>query len=335
MELYTKIGKLLQMERVRQQIEISDLATVLKITEANLQAVEEGDASRLPSELYFKLFAKSFAEELGIDFEATLEAMQQDVDDMAINEQSPREKTKDAAPQSSSEADRDRPSSSTTTDKSGSQLKKLAYILGGVLVLFIVVVALNQLLFQAPESEVEPDSLPSAIVETEPDVATSSDDTVGYDWNVPAYSEPEPLTLILMARTESWASVLADGDTAIYRTLTPGRRYEVSAKYRLRVSVGVPSAVTIELNGQEVNLRNPESGRIASVKIDQVNFQEFLDRPSKQTRTSPPPAQSAPTTVTQPAPTSSAVDTSKTDTLADESSQENNDTTVDTSGEGR
>lgn len=334
-ELHTKIGKLLQMERVRQQIELSDLATTLKITEANLQAVEDGDATRLPSELYFKLFAKSYAEELGIDYEATVEAIQLDIDDAPIDDLSSHDKADDAGPQSSTAEDRDRTSTSTSTDnKNGHQLKKLAYLLGAVIVVFIIVVVVNQLLFQDPESEPGPDSQSGATVEPEPAATSDRDDTAGYDWNVPDYSTPEPLTLILIARTESWASVLADGDTAIYRTLTPGRRYEVTAQYRLRVSVGVPSALTIELNGQPVNLRNPESGRIAGVEIDQVNLQKFLKRPLTQTRTSAAPPRGAPTLANPEASTSGAADSNSAGPQAVEPSQADNGTPEDTS-EGR
>ena len=77
--LYVKIGKLLQMERTRQDVKLDDLAAELKISLANLEAIENGDSTSLPSALYFKLFAKSYAEALGIDYEATVEAIEQDM----------------------------------------------------------------------------------------------------------------------------------------------------------------------------------------------------------------------------------------------------------------
>lgn len=330
--MHTKIGKLLQIERVQQQIELSDLATSLKITEVNLQAVEDGDATRLPSELYFKLFAKSYAEELGIDYEATIEAIQLDLDDTPNDEQFSRDDADAPGSQSSTAGDRDRTSSTTpSANKNGSQFKKLAYLLGAVLVVFIIVVVTNELLFPEAQLEVEPDSPLGATVEPEPTATSDGDDTAGYDWNVPAYAAPEPMTLVMMARTESWASVLADGDTVIYRTLTPGRRYEVTARHRLRVSVGVPSAVAIELNGQPVNLRNPESGRIGGIEIDQVNLQAFLERPLTQTRPNPPPSQGTPTSATPGDSPSNVADTVSTGPVAAEPSQVDNGTPEDSS----
>ena len=301
------------MERVRQKIELDDLATTLKITEANLRAVEDGDASKLPSDLYFKLFAKSYSEELGIDYEATIEAIQQDIDESLMSEgSSPLPYDADLPDKGGDQVCI--PAKDVGTGKNGNQLKKLAYLLGTVLLVFIVVVVGNEFLFQDSELENESDSVTSAVVEPEETTATSSsDDTVGYDWNVPVYAEPEPMTLVLVARAESWASIFADGDTAIYRTLTPERRYEVTAKYRLRVSVGVPSVVTIELNGQPVNLRNPESGRIAGVEIDQVNLQTMLKRPMTQPpRPSAPPSQTPRSSATPETTTTNAVDTGGT-----------------------
>ena len=74
---------------------------------------------------------------------------------------------------------------------------------------------------------------------------------------------------------------MTDGDTAIFRKLIPGRVYEASAKYRMVVSIGVPSAVDIELNGRLANLRDEESRRISKVHINQTNLESFFNRTSK------------------------------------------------------
>jgi cytoskeletal protein RodZ len=273
-ELYAKIGKLLQIERTRREIKLENLASDLKVSEAHLEAIEDGDASRLPSELYFKLFAKSYAEALGIDYEATVEAIEAD---LSIAEQPTAKSEAPVAPL----PDSDSPPASEKPATNGSrrQIKKLLYLIAAVVALFLIVVAVNELFLKQTEPAPAVDSVETTEVEPEEIAPAESDELSDYDWNVTPYSKPAPMTLALLARSQSWATVLADGDTAVYRTLTPGRLYEVTAQYRLRVSVGVPSVVAIELNGQPVNLRNPESGRIASVKIDQVNLEQYLSRP--------------------------------------------------------
>lgn len=286
-ELYVKIGKLLRIERTRQDIKLDDLAAELKISLAHLEAIENGDSTNLPSELYFKLFAKSYSESLGIDYEATVEAIEQD---MASSEQPAAAKADDPESESVSGEAAEERTESAITNGSRRQVSRLVYLLGAVVVLFVIVVAVNELFLKESETESVVDSTEVADVEPSTITPTVSDELAGYDWNVPVYAEPVALTLVLVARTESWATVLSDGDTAVYRTLTPGRRYEVTAKYRMRVSVGVPSAVSIELNGQPVNLRNPESGRIAGIKIDQINLDRFLARPLTTSRSTGRPS---------------------------------------------
>jgi len=271
-ELYSKIGKLLRIERTRREIQLKDMAVELRMSEANLRAIEDGDASRLPSELYFKLFAKSYAEALGIDYEATVDAIEQD---LAVSKQAEaKTDTAEATPAARSQA-----AGEASANGARRQLKSLLYLIAAVVALFLVVVAVNELFLK--DSDIRPaiDSTEVPEVESVATAVPPSDELSGYDWDVPAYHEPDPMTLMLLASAECWATVLSDGDTAVYRTLTPGWRYEVTAQYRLQVSVGVPSVVDIELNGQPVNLRDPESGRIAAVEIDQVNLAQFMARP--------------------------------------------------------
>jgi cytoskeletal protein RodZ len=60
-EIYKKLGELLALERQRRGLDLEEIAGELKIPEGTLQAIEQGDPSPLPSELYFKLFAKSYS----------------------------------------------------------------------------------------------------------------------------------------------------------------------------------------------------------------------------------------------------------------------------------
>jgi hypothetical protein len=99
----------------------------------------------------------------------------------------------------------------------------------------------------------------------------------GFDWNTPRYAPPADIEIELKARGESWTTVMADGDTVIFRRLTPGKEYSASAKHRLVVSVGVPEAVDVLINGQVVDLRDPLSQRISRIEINQANLQSFLN----------------------------------------------------------
>ena len=278
-ETYKKLGKLLQLERQRQNIELADMATELKTTETYLECIETGDVASLPSKIYFNLFAKSYAEAIGIDYAATLEAINEDIEEpeesMESDDPDPKESTT-----STHTTDRKKPPESTN-QKPGSviQVKKLAYLLGGVVVIFAVFLLINEL-FLNSTSKVVPETM--TIDTTEESVSEQAaiiDSDTGltsYNWDIHVYEEPSEITLQLRAVSESWAAVLADGDTVIFRTLVPYKTYEVTAKYRLQVSVGLPSVVDIILNDQPVNLPISSSGRISGVIINQLNLKDIL-----------------------------------------------------------
>ena len=79
-ELHEKFGELLRLERQRRSVDLADVSAQLKITETNLTYIENGSLEELPDELYYNLFAKSYAEFLGIDYSKTLEAIREKLD---------------------------------------------------------------------------------------------------------------------------------------------------------------------------------------------------------------------------------------------------------------
>jgi cytoskeleton protein RodZ len=286
-QVHKKLGELLKLERERRRVSLDDLSIELKIPLASLESVESGDISTLPSEVYYSLFAKSYAEALGIDYARTIEAIKEDIgESLEPVEPSGAERAESALPDQKGLKEHEE-GPKAAGDESSGYVKKLALIMGAIIAAFIVFLGLNMLL-SGDDSHEASREVP-ATTETEPAEEPESGDEdalyASYDWNVPEYAAPQPFTLRLAARGESWATILADGDTAVFRNMLPGRVYTVTAKHRMRVSVAVPSQVDIELNGQPVNLVNPEDRRISRVEITQVNLQSVLAR-----ETEPAPA---------------------------------------------
>ena len=327
-ELQEKLGKLLQMERQRRDISLEDLAVELKTSETYLGYIEAGDVSSLPSELYFNLFSKSYAEALGIDYVATVEAIRADLG--VLEEEVPEgpRRKQQPAPTPTDDKEAEEPSAA-------GPLKKLGYTFGLVLLIFVCFLIINEL-FLTPGDESKAVDRSSQVEQTTPADAgptSADDDLADYDWNVPPYEEPSEMTLRLRARTECWSAVIADGDTVIFRTLVPDKDYVAVAKYRFNVSVGVPSSVTIDLNGQRVNLASPESGRIYKVKIDQLNLKEVLAGrwPGGDRRGSLPPDQQS-STESEASP--GAAPSEAGDSIGDERSVEPDSTVPDSTGTG-
>ena len=276
-EIRLKLGELLKLERERKQVSLEELSKDLKISEENLESLETGDISGLPSEVYYNLFAKAYSEALGIDYNRTIEAIKEEIGETLepLESKKPPKSDEDQkveAPKSKE------PTKEENLQDSLGQFKKLGKILALIIIVFIVFLVLNKIFNgnDEPEQVSTPPEDTATTHVSEEEASTDDSPYASYDWDTPEYKKPESFTLKMVSRSESWSTVIADGDTAIFRNLTPNRIYEVTADYRMRVSVAVPSAVNIELNGKPVNFINPATGRISKVEITQVNIDSIL-----------------------------------------------------------
>ncbi len=268
-EVNKKLGTLLKKERERQKIKIDDLSERLKITVPYLLSIEAGTTDGLPSELYFSLFAKSYAEALGIDYSRTVEAIKNDIEESA---DSSDEKVKNSEKKKTATGNEE-------SENENQFLKKAGVVFGIIVGLFIIFLGVNKLFFNSETNSISNDnSTNSQPTEKSEELKKLEKTYNNYNWDNKEYKTPKKIKLTLTPKQESWSAVFADGDTAIYRILRVGRTYTAEANYRLIVSVGVPSAVTVKLNGQEVNLRDKNSKRIYKVLINQMNIDNFLNR---------------------------------------------------------
>jgi len=91
----------------------------------------------------------------------------------------------------------------------------------------------------------------------------------------------DSLRLTITAHDGSWATVLADEDTALFQMLTPGRPYNVCAGEKLVVTIGVPEVVDVLLDGYPANLVDATTGDISRVLIDHDGRDQFYIQPER------------------------------------------------------
>jgi len=280
-ELETKLGELLRLERERRDLSLEEISAQLKISEDNLQSVEMGAVDNLPDKLYFTLFAKAYCEAVGIDYERTIEAIREDLGEFP---EPPVNDTKLSSRKPSVPSTKDQDPSMPTTKDHTSFLKPALWGLGGLVVAFIMFMLINTLVFNDTEAPTGDQDTESAALKIEADQSahdvdrqeTTDGATESFNWDIPTYQPPKDLKLTLNTRGQSWATVLADGDTALFDNLQAGREYEVTAHHRLRITIAVPAVVDININGQEVDIADPTSGRIRRVVVDQTNVASIL-----------------------------------------------------------
>lgn len=291
-ELYKKFGELLKLERKRKGLKLEELSDQLKISESSLEHIEEGEIGSLPSKIYYNLFARAYSEALGIDYDRTIEAIKEDIGE-AIDKEEPEEE--DVPDQKKAEKKAEKAKATEKAGENTISIKKLLYLFGAIVVIFIAFLVIYLIFFSsqnADRSHTPTQTAPAETIEKSKPADDVGETTDEYNWKAAGYEEPQVMTLRLIPRNQSWSTVLADGDTAIFRNLIPGRVYNVEALYRMTVSIGIPSQVDVELNGNPVNLRDPETGRISRVQINQLNVEEFLSRqeePPSTVQTTPTP----------------------------------------------
>ncbi len=279
-ESYVKFGALLRTERERRGAKLEVIASDLKIPIETLQYLEAGQQDALPSELYFRLFAKSYSEYLGIDFTKTIEAIREELGEL-IEPQTP-EQAIEAGRKLKAEA-----AALAEPVETGPSSKKGLFIwvsAAAVVVLAIAAYFIFSSKKPEPQAEVQPATVPS-------DYSTNQSD---FGWDSTA-QQRDSMLLTLTARVGSWATVLADGDTMVYQMLTPGRPYNVTARQQFVVTIGNPLVVDATLNGNPASLADPETGEVNQVEIDRSTVDMFAI-----------PTDSADTSGAQPAATDSS-----------------------------
>lgn len=256
-DMYIKFGELLVLERERQGLKLEAIADELKIAVSHLQALEQGNKDEVPSGTYFTLFAKTYAEYLGIDYTRTMEAIETELAD----EPDPEEEA--AQTEAAVEVVEEPPRTTAS--------KRLLY---GLAVLVIGVGIMYGTLHFLIQGGGETADGGSGVLEFNPEQVAKFE---GVQWGQASHTMPDSLILMLESREPSWASVYADGDTALYQNLTPGRRYRIAAQYRMLVNVGIPRVVDVTLNGKSVDLVDPETRRISWVEINQANKDAVIE----------------------------------------------------------
>jgi transcriptional regulator with XRE-family HTH domain len=251
-ELYIRLGKALKLERQGKNLPITQLADQLKTSETTLERVEEGDLSSFSSPVYFSLYAKSYAEALGVDYVRTLDAIRDDLGESA----------EPVAPATLSKT----PVATAPAADSPAPYGKrkplwlfisLLVVVVAVVVTWIVLSGIGgksatPVIATPPQSFIPPaaDSLATAMADT------------------------SVITLSLAARGSSWVALMTDGDTALFRTFSAGETLEVSAIRQMILTVGTPAQIDLKLNGHPVKLAD-RSGRIASVVITPANVRAY------------------------------------------------------------
>ena len=259
-----KMGELLRLERERRQLSLVEISSDLKIPQENLEGIEKGDLSLLPTPVYYGLFARSYSPALGIDYNRTLEAIKEEVSQEQRRADRSRVSVKTEEVQVA-------PRIRDSTLRLDTPIRKLIGAAAILVLIFLTYMVIDALFLSDGLKRNGASEMLKGVD------AERLNALAGFNWDVPGYKTPAEIKIDLKPKSESWSTVMADGDTVIFRRLIPGREYTATAKFRLVVSIGVPEAVDVEINGRLVDLRDPINQRISRVEVNQANLGTFLN----------------------------------------------------------
>jgi cytoskeleton protein RodZ len=288
-------GARLRDARERRGISLRQIANATKISVAVLEALERNDISKLPGGIFGRAFVRSYASEVGLDPEATIQ------DFIA---QFPNDSVTAGHPTSGQVEDSVAVESERRTAGTFLWLLLIAVPIAGGLLYFsslgrpaILAPAANA---DAPRTVTEshPSPPPPSSAST-PEQASAAPPAVAADaaavptaapaalptvsaaaTPVPADARPaaaptDQLTVALTAKRPCWVSATVDGQTAIERLLKAGDHQTLTVRREMVLTAGDASAIVLQFNG--ANARSlGKSGEVVTARFSLANYKDYL-----------------------------------------------------------
>ena len=238
------VGERLRVAREDKGLSLEDVATQTRIPRRHLEAIEEGDWSRLPAPTYTIGFAKSYASAVGLDRNEVGDDIREEVGSTR-----PVEQTNTAAFE--------------PADPSRTMPRWL--VIGAIGAIVLVVIGLTWLNRQALE-----DPQPAAIETTDEQPVTAAPPPTQQA------ASPTQGPVVLNATEQVWLRVYQrDGATLFEGELGPGQRYQVPQTATAPLlRTGRPQALRITVGDQVAPPVGPPERTVSDVSLSAADLME-------------------------------------------------------------
>ncbi|MGE5484523.1 MAG: helix-turn-helix domain-containing protein [Ignavibacteriales bacterium] len=295
-----EIGGLLRSRRESRRLSLDDVQAATKIRKRYLQALEAGEDTSSPGDVYFRGFLKIYGDFLGLDGQALVrqyKAAKTPPEPPATVSPAPTAgeavPPRDAAPVEAAPAPQEAPAPSPARrrPRSPARVWRLPFVLflTAILALVMSTRIMNDMVpppAAGPPAPVEAQSQPAPPPGTNP---PASPEQQAPPPAPPAEAEPEIaredrseyLTVIgikaealdLSASVKDgpcWVRVEADGKVIAEELLEPGARRAWRATDRLVIRVGAPWTMSLSLNGVDLGIAGREGGPAKDLEISRT-----------------------------------------------------------------
>ena len=262
-------GATLRQAREHRGISLRQISTATKISMPALEALEKNDIARLPGGIFTRAFVRSYAAEVGLDPEQTVQE---------FLAQFPLEGVADGSPYSNN---------SQENDVFQSQQRMASTLLRLVLWSLTAAALIIYLTVGGREADVPPPEPGTGEELVEPSAAPRPPSP---DGGVPGRGEAEPtsaaplivgtaatrpLTIDIHPQGRCWVSLTLDGEPVFARVMQAGEREIGEAEREITLSVGDAGAFAFAINHQPGRPLG-ERGEVVTARINRENYRNFV-----------------------------------------------------------
>ena len=266
-------GRKLREARERRGLSLRQIANATKISMITLEALERNDIARLPGGIFSRAFVRSYALEVGLDAEETIQEFM---------DQFPQDSVTAGHPATSQVEDHDAVESDRRMASTFVRLVFLS-IPVAVVVLYFATAGRRANAPRPAAVQVAEPAAPSKPAVTEPSAAAPAPEPTGAPPAVASTAvapdaASDRLVVQLKAVQRSWVSAIVDGQRAVQRVFQPGEEQTLDVRRDLVLTAGDGGAITVTLNGAAAKPIGP-SGQTSTARLNLTNFKEYLLAP--------------------------------------------------------
>jgi cytoskeleton protein RodZ len=272
-------GRRLREARERKGVSLREIANATKISVGILEALERNDISHLPGGIFGRGFVRSFAGEVGLDPEATIQEFIAQFRDDSVTA---------GHPSSTQIEDNEALESHRRMALTFLVLVVLSVLVVGVILYFTLTDSRRPSAAAARPAVTEPPAVPlvespagaAALVSSSSSSGAASDS--GAPPPVVADQRPPAAGVALVVNVSvsrvCWVSATVDGEKQFERILQTGDHRTVEVRRDLVLTAGDAAAVRMTINGADARpLGKP--GEVVTVRLNPTNFKSFLPVP--------------------------------------------------------
>jgi cytoskeleton protein RodZ len=271
-------GSRLREARERRGITLRHISNATKISVSVLDALERNDISRLPGGIFGRAFVRSYAVEVGLDPEATIQDFMATFPNDSVTAGHP-----------TSERNDDYELFENDRRRAGTYLSLVAISIPIAGAMWWIGAGRPGLETPAPVAVVTavpaPTRMPQAVEPAAPPVASTGaivpSAAPPADTPAPALASSAPdrgeLSVVLSVKRPCWVTATIDGQKTLDRLLQAGEQQTIDVRREMVLTAGDASAIAMTLNGAAARPLG-RTGEVVTARVTPNNFREFLSR---------------------------------------------------------